>query len=305
MKKTISIIILITIIIIGLLLLKKEDQTEKQVKTEPTQKTASPIVEKKVIKKKTLPSLQSDIKLIEEKINKEITESDFWNKIVDYTLSNKEILDTVDAVKVYKYSKSVIIEIADCIKYHCGIEADADGYFDPENTTADKVLKRNLQLLNGVTEEAAILDYTIDDINFDQIFTSKNADVQVEGIKLYLANSNDPDDILGLIDRSSSFNSYTQGTFLSLLDDVTKQSPELRHAYISSIEKTMKSKQGMSIIHIAENLENLNLDIEELHNILKSTCAITSQKIKNKVYYYFAIYIKKKNLNLSLDNICK
>lgn len=305
-KKTLFII---PILLIAFYFYKQSNQSHEKQVSEIKRKLPEKEIEEAATQGPEAQSLKAspqvkDLEVVINSIDKEVSKSQYWDMTIDFTQSEREILAKIDAVKIYEHSKKVISNIASCIEDHCGLSADQDGYFDPSNTTADKLLARNLKLLNLVSQEAQILDYNLDEIDYDQIFASQNAEVQLEGIKLYLANNDSPDDLLGLIDKATKFKDETKGQFFAQMDNVTQQVPELRHAYVQTIGKMLTNENGNSIVEISENLSNLNLDIEELDQIMKSSCSIASQKIKKVLEVNFNDYIKAKNYNTNYNEVC-
>lgn len=245
-----------------------------------------------------------DLEVISKSISKKVSKSDYWNKMIDFSMTEREIVQKVDAIKVYEHSKQVISDISKCINDHCGIQADQDGYFDPKNTTADKLLARNLKLLNMVSEDAAIFNYHIDEIDFDQVFNSDNNEVQLEGVKLYLRNKDSSEDIQYLFSKANSFDDAVKGQFFSHVDEVTRQSPELRNEFVGSISSMLKNENGNTVVEISENIHKLDLDIEEAQRIIKETCSTESEKIKKILSVNFNEYLSSKKINSTYEEIC-
>jgi len=181
------------------------------------------------------------------------------------------------------------------------MSADRDGYFDPKNTVADKLLARNLKLLYLVSTESNIFEYNLDDLDFERIFQSQNNTVQENALKLYLNRYSEQSDIIKLFNISSSIQEDVKGSFYALLDDATKQDPYLREAYLGSINDELKNANGYTKIEIIEKIEFLSIDKEEAKKAFDSICSEKSEKIINA----FNVNLKKnKSGNITFDSIC-
>lgn len=306
MKK--SHLISIVFVVIGVSLYFFSQSNVKKVSNKkeliPTKRKVPKVKEKSETETFKASPQVKDLEVISKSISKEVSKTDYWNKTIDFTLSEREILQKVDPIKVYEHSKQIISDISKCINEHCGISPDQDGYFDPKNTTADKLLARNLKLLNLVSEDSAIFNYHIDEINFDEVFNSNNSEVQLEGVKLYLRNKDSVEDIQGLFSKAKSFDDSVKGQFFSHVDEVTRQSPELRNDFVSSISKMLKDDNGNTVVEISENIHKLDLDIEEAQRIMKETCSTESSRIKKVLSVNFNEYLSNKNLNTTYEETC-
>lgn len=299
-----KVIIIISIISISLyFLFKNKSTTGKDVSGQTNKTRVTPAGSPQKNEFKAAPQVK-DLEVLAKSISKEVSKTTFWESTIDFSLSERQILKKIDPMKVYIHSKNVISNLSKCVAEHCGLRPDEDGFFDPANTTADKLLARNLKLLNLVHDETTIFDFNLEGIEFDDIFSSKNSDVQLNGLILFLKTKDSPEDIQYLFKRASLFDDTVKGQFFSQMDDVTKQSPELRNTYVGTITNMLNNENGNSVVEISENLGNLNLDIEELQVIIKGSCNQDSERIQNVLRVNFNEYLSKKNLNLTYEEAC-
>ncbi len=242
-----------------------------------------------------------DISKLRTVLKKEMSESAFFEEIIDFSKSEEEFFKSQPPTTIYANSKELIKQITDCLSTFCSMSADRDGYFDPKNTVADKLLARNLKLLYLVSTESNIFEYNLDDLDFERIFQSQNNTVQENALKLYLNRYSEQSDIIKLFNISSSIQEDVKGSFYALLDDATKQDPYLREAYLGSINDELKNANGYTKIEIIEKIEFLSIDKEEAKKAFDSICSEKSEKIINA----FNVNLKKnKSGNITFDSIC-
>lgn len=240
-----------------------------------------------------------DIKNIKSHVREELKDSEYFDIVVDFEIDNEEIMKRFAPTQIYQNSKSVIRDLADCLKDFCSMKPDEDGFFDPKNTVADKVLAKNLELLLLVAREGNLFEFNVNDLDFEKIFNSQNLKVQKNALELYLSYNNSPNDISKLFDYADSFKDEAKGVFYASLDDATKQNPDLRSTYLSAISTDLNSAGGLEKVEIIKNLKNYNLDIEELPSALSPLCQEESSKIND------IINVTLKDLNISRSSICK
>ncbi len=245
--------------------------------------------------------VKTDISKLRTVLKKEMSESAFFEEVIDFSKSEEEFFKSQPPTTIYANSKELIKQITDCLSTFCSMSADRDGYFDPKNTVADKLLARNLKLLYLVSTESNIFEYNLDDLDFERIFQSQNNTVQENALKLYLNRYSEQSDIIKLFNISSSIQEDVKGSFYALLDDATKQDPYLREAYLGSINDELKNANGYTKIEIIEKIEFLSIDKEEAKKAFDSICSEKSEKIINA----FNVNLKKnKSGNITFDSIC-
>ncbi|EQC46659.1 hypothetical protein [Bacteriovorax sp. Seq25_V] len=300
MNKKITSVLVIILIIGSIIYLQKNkdnkeivEQPSKEEKIETTKKLAEPDL--------TPAPNKSDITSLKASIKKEMSESVYFDEVIDFSKSEEEFFAKQAPTSIYSNAKELIKQITDCLTDFCSMSADKDGYFDPKNTVADKVLARNLKLLYLVSTESNIFDYNIDDLDFETIFKSQNNFVQENALKLYLNRYQEQADIVKLFNFSNNIQEEVKGTFYAMLDEVTKQDPYLRDTFLSSLNSELKNASGYTKIEIIEKIEYLDIDKEEAKKAFDSICSEKSDKIINA----FNVNLKKnKGASITYKTIC-
>lgn len=281
MKKIIS----ISVIVLITLSIKFFFRGEKSPEVHTKEPTSVDITTSEIesVKTETIPAKASDVdmKKIKSHLTEEIKDSEYFDNVVDFDLDNTEIFQKFPPTVIYENSKKVVRDLADCLKDFCSMKPDEDGFFDPANTVADKVIAKNLELLIMVSREGNLFEFNVNEIDFEKVFSSQNIKVQRNGLELYLQSYNSTNDIAKLFDYAEKFKDDAKAMFFTSLDDATKQNPDLRNTYLDAINSDLSSAKGLEKVEIIKNIRNYNLDKEEMVHALSSICNEKSQKIND------------------------
>lgn len=303
MKKITIFIITSLLILISIYLAKTKSNTQsKEISSNTSiEKTKMITSEVQKLNSEKIPAkpLDVDMTKIKSHLTKEIKDSDYIDTVVDFELGNSEIFEKFPPTVIYENSKKVVRDLADCLKDFCSMKPDEDGFFDPANTVADKVIAKNLELLIMVSREGNLFEFNVDDLDFEKVFSSQNIKVQRYALELYLQSYNSANDISKLFDYADKFKDDAKALFFSSLDEATKQNPDLRETYLNTIFSDLKSANGLEKVEIIKSIKNYNLDIEEMPKALSSICDEKSQKIND------IIDVTLKEINVSRKSICK
>lgn len=255
----------------------------------PQVKEIEEIKEEKIVKNlktenKNTPTTRpakKDIEVLKSKIKKPLKETDYFENIMDFEVEATTLFENYPPTTIYENSKAIVSDLADCLENFCSMQPDEDGFFDPANTVADKVINRNLELLLIVSREGNLFEFNVNDIDFEKVFASQNLSVQKNALELYLQSNKEVKDIDRLFDYADKFKDSAKAMFYTSLDLATKQDADLRGTYLNAINEDLQKASGLEKVEIIKNIKNYNLDVEEVPLALASLCQENSVKIRN------------------------
>lgn len=244
--------------------LEEEQEYKDEKIVETTSFKNDPIIEN--------TPLAEDIKKLESKLSKELTEDQLFAPLMDFTIAAKDLPNKKEQAKHYKelINKSLHEKLA-CIEQLCGMEPEEDKpYFDETDTIAHKMMKRELDILDSLLESG---DLSLSQEEQQRLVSETLIpllDVDSPQVTEALIGPlsklpNGPETLLNAVEKFEGDNAKEAFKRLS------KTSLD-RNSWIDTLVKRLESADAFTAVTIVEGLFDMRLSSDELERIYPPLC---------------------------------
>jgi hypothetical protein len=250
---------------------------EKPVETEEIYEEEKAVEQTEKSSFKSDPLIQNtplaeDIKKLESKLSKELTEDELFAPLLDFTISPEELPNRKTHARHYNeiINKSLHEKLA-CIEQFCGMEPEeGKPYFDETDTVAHKMMKRELDILNSLLDSG---DLTLSPEEQQQLVNETlvplldvNSPQVTEALIGPLSKlPNGPETLLNAVEKFEGDNAKEAFKRLS------KSSLD-RNSWIDTLIRRLESADAFTAVTIVEGLFDMRLTSSELERIYPPLC---------------------------------
>lgn len=231
---------------------------------------------------------KQNIEQFKRSLSPEISESEFFEMIVDFAVDPHEILKAkkIPLEKVKKHIQQGSKEILTCLPNLCGAKRTKDGLLQEHATLAHQSLERYLEVLiaNPNLEGHSLFN----EDTFLTILAIPNSTIQSHTLTLLNQSI-----LEGSIQVNQIVDKLVGEALPKLIGQLSNQE-ETKSQALDLASEVVKNADSYSIIILAQNLTQVNLSEVELTDLAKDTCHLKNTKGEERNYKMVSHLFNKK-----------